>query len=86
MGVDTHGLEAVRNSAENISGDNPGNTFLKTLNGWALQKIGRKIVRASHSATADNFSYMQGAVTHYLLRVTYTDSTKTDFVSVERIV
>lgn len=59
MGVDTSGQEAIRNAAEVVSGDVPGATFLKTLNGWLFQKIGRKVeVSSVNSTTVDYMHYI----------------------------
>lgn len=86
MGVDTHGIEALRNSAENKPGDKPEHSFIKTLNGWLFQKIGRKVERITVSSTVDDFSFLQDSTEHYRIRVTYTDSVKDDIVSAERTV
>ncbi len=86
MGVDTHGIEAIRNSAENITGDKPEHTFIKTMNGWIFQKIGRKIERTTVSSTVDDFSFLQDSTEHYRIRITYTSTDKDDIVSAERTV
>lgn len=84
MGVDTHGLEALRNSHENVPGDLPGNTFVKTLNGWLWQRVGRKIEATYPTNVTELYTFLQDSVEHYRILVTYTDSTKSNLLSAER--
>lgn len=84
MGVDTHGLEAIRNSAENLAGDNPQRTFIKTLNGWIWQNIGRKIVASYPTDTTELYTFLQDSTEHYKVLITYVDNTKEQFLSAER--
>lgn len=49
-------------------------------------KLGHKITRTVVSATVDDFSYYDGAVLLYTLRVTYNNSSHDEVNQVERTV
>lgn len=48
-------------------------------------KVGHKIEVAVVSPTVDDFQYYDGATLLQTIRVTYTDNTKANFVSAERV-
>lgn len=47
--------------------------------------VGRKVTRTDFDSVTEDYTYTEGALTLYVLRVIYTDVTKADLVSVERI-
>ena len=57
-----------------------------TTAGFVVGKLGHKIVKVNTAATIEDFSYYDGLVLLYTIRVTYTDGTKADLSSVERTV
>lgn len=75
--------------------DRDGNQVLKasfndvdhsiTINGFLVSKIGAKITRSDVDSVTEDFSYYDNATLLYTFRLIYTDSTKADLVSAERI-
>ena len=57
-----------------------------TTASFVSAKLGHKITRSIISATVDDFEYYDATTLLYTIRVTYTDSTHSDLVSVERTV
>lgn len=55
------------------------------VDGWVVGLVGRKITLTAHSATQDDFEFLEGSTSLYIIRVTYTDSTHATLASVERI-
>lgn len=54
------------------------------LENWALQAVGNNILASYPSATTEVYKYRQVTTVVYELTVTYTNSTKEVFLSVER--
>lgn len=53
---------------------------------WALKAIGNKITRIVINSTTEEYSFEKNSVELMRIRVIYTNASKDDFVSVERIV
>ena len=60
-----------------------------SVDGFIVGKVGHRIVKTNPSSVAEDYSFydkVNGSdVLLYTIRVTYTDSTKQDLSSVERI-
>jgi hypothetical protein len=56
-----------------------------TTAGFVVGKLGHKIEKINVSATIEDYNYYDDAELLYTVRVTYTDSSKSDLSSVERI-
>lgn len=56
-----------------------------TTAGFVVGKIGHKIIKTNVNAITEDFAYSDSSVALYTIRVIYTDATKADLVSVERI-
>lgn len=56
------------------------------IGSFVAGKVGHKIVRVVNSTTVDDFSYYDGAVLLYTLRVTYNNAAHDEVDQVERIV
>lgn len=52
--------------------------------GWASEAVGRNIQVTYPSGTTEVYTYRQDSTTLFEITVTYTDSNKTDLLSVER--
>ena len=53
--------------------------------GFVVRKLGHKIEKVNVSSTVEDYNYYDDAVLLYTVRVTYTDSSKGDLSSVERV-
>jgi len=56
-----------------------------TTAGFVVGKLGHKIEKVNVSSTVEDYNYYDDAVLLYTVRVTYTDSSKGDLSSVERV-
>lgn len=56
------------------------------LGNWVFKKVGRSIVKSVINSTTDDYSYQEASVEIFRIRVVYTNSSKNDFLSVERTV
>lgn len=56
------------------------------IGSFVAGKLGHKVTCTNISATVDDFTYLDGAVILHVIRVTYDDSSHTNFVSAERTV
>jgi hypothetical protein len=66
-----------------------GETAVRTkvdeiINSWTAQVVGRKITATYPTSSTEVYTYTQNTDTIMVLLVTYTDSTKEVFTSVER--
>lgn len=57
-----------------------------TTAGFLVGKQGHKVERTLVDDTTEDYSYYDGANLLYVIRITYTDSTKAEFASAERVV
>jgi len=57
-----------------------------TTSTFVTAKVGHKITRTVISAVIDDYSYLDGAVLLYTLRITYSNPAHDDVDSVERTV
>lgn len=64
---------------------NPVDKSLTTA-GFLTGKIGHKIEKVNVNATTEDYSYYDDTTLLYTLRITYTDATKGEFLSAERVV
>lgn len=64
------------------------NTVDKSIStgGFLVGKVGRKITKIDVDSVTEDYEYSENGVLLYTYRMTYTDSTKETFSSVERIV
>lgn len=78
--ITDHGLEALRKSAdqpEKASGDSY-TTFVKTMNGWLAQKVGRRVSRVLVNPTTVAWRFTQSPNHSTILleyTIVYSDST-----------
>lgn len=63
---------------------NPVDKSLTTA-GFLTGKIGHKIEKVNVNATTEDYSYYDEGVLLYTLRISYTDASKAEFLSAERI-
>lgn len=96
MGVDDHGLEALKKSAEQVVSGNKSDYYLKigptpgqtiqVMNGWLWANPGRSIHRTDVNATTEDYSFQQDLVEQMKIRVIYSDSSKGVLQSASRLV
>lgn len=58
---------------------------LYTMDGFVMSHVGHKIVKVPINATTEDFEYYDAGVLIAKRRIIYTDSSKNDFLSDERI-
>ena len=56
-----------------------------TTSGFLIGKVGHKIVKSTPDAVTEDYSYYDSDVLLYTYRIIYTDATKAEFLSAERI-
>ncbi len=56
-----------------------------TTNGFLIGKVGHKIVRTIQSGTVDDYSFYDGSVLLYTLRITYNNTNHDEMNQSERI-
>lgn len=73
---------------------NTGNVLSSTYNsvdksittaGFLVGKVGHKIERVIVDTYVDDYKYYDESTLLYTLRITYSDTAKTEFVSAERV-
>jgi hypothetical protein len=64
---------------------NPKDATL-AVGGFLTGKVGHKVIRTAVSSTVDDFTYYDGVVLLYTLRITYDDASHSNVNQAERIV
>ena len=82
--VDDFGLEVLKKVSESVTAGDVSNHYLKVLNGWLFQKLGRKVDVTYPSSSTEVYTFKQGSTAVFAITVTYTDSTKENVLSAER--
>jgi hypothetical protein len=56
------------------------------VDGFIVGRVGRRITRTLVNPTTEDYSFFDNTDLLYTIRIVYTDSTRSDLVSVERTV